>query len=85
MQLPLCAHAEYAMDGDTSTTHCDWRLPSIEEAAVFEGTVTNPYFIWTATSGGGSIEDYTWLEIALSDGDWSRNRFYHDDYVRCVR
>ena len=38
----LSATAEYAINGsDTSTTYDDWRLPTIEELAIFEGITSD--------------------------------------------
>jgi len=71
------------MDGDTTTTYTDWRLPTVGEAAVFEGTITDTSYVWTATvyeaTGLG------WICLKLSDGHWSYGAYYNTTYVRCVR
>lgn len=76
----LSAVAAVAMDGDVSTTYTDWRLPTVGEAAVFEGTITDTSYVLTAT-----IYEATssyWITLNLSDGSWSNST---NGYVRCVR
>jgi len=79
----LSAVAAVAMDGDVSTTYTDWRLPTVGEAAVFEGTITSANNIWTATiyEATGS----NWIILRLSDGEWSSYAYTGDISVRCVR
>lgn len=79
----LSAVAAVAMDGDVSTTYTDWRLPTVGEAAVFEGTITDTSYVLTAT-----IYEATnghWIGLKLSDGDWSNSAYSTYSYVRCVR
>ncbi len=79
----LSAAAAVAMDGDTSTTYTDWRLPTVGEAAVFEGTITSTNYIWTATvyEATGAY----WILLKLSDGLWTYYAYNSYSYVRCVR
>lgn len=81
----LSAAAAYAMNGDTTNTYTDWRLPSASEAAVFEGTITATDTVWTSTSGQAGYGGY-WYGIKLSDGSGSFNNYdYASYYARCVR
>jgi len=79
----LSAAAAYAMDGDTSTTYTDWRLPTVSEAAVFESTISSTNYIWTATVGDAGASD--WIFLRLSDGSWYYSSYLSSHYVRCVR
>ena len=79
----LSAAAAVAMDGNTTTVYTDWRLPTVGEASVFEGTITSVNYIWTAT-----VRDATfinWILLRLSDGNWNYNLYTSSTYVRCVR
>jgi hypothetical protein len=78
----LSAVAAVAMDGDTSTTYTDWRLPTVGEAAVFEGTISDTSYVWTATVTTTST---VWVSVRLSDGDWVSSAYTNSGYVRCVR
>ncbi len=78
----LSAAAEVAMDGDTTTVYTDWRLPTVEEAAVFEGTITDSY-VWTATIYETTSSN--WIILSLSDGNWNNFACSGYGYVRCVR
>ena len=79
----LSAAAEVAMDGDTTTVYTDWRLPTVEEAAVFEGTITDASYIWTATVRDADTGD--WIILRLSDGYWDTFNYSTTHYVRCLR
>jgi hypothetical protein len=79
----LSAAAAVDMGGDTSTTFTDWRLPTIGEAAVFEGTITDTSYVWIATENS-TVGSY-WILLRLSDGEWTTNHFTSSQYVRCVR
>ena len=79
----LSATAEVAMDGDTTTTYTDWRLPTVGEAAVFEGTITDTSYVWTATVYEATYGN--WIILRLSDGDWTYDAYVSNYYVRCVR
>ena len=79
----LSAVAAYAMDGDTSTTYTDWRLPTVSEGAVFESTITSTNYIWTATVRDANYG--YWIILRLSDGDWNATSYTYSQYVRCVR
>jgi hypothetical protein len=79
----LSAAAAVAMDGNTSTTYTDWRLPTVSEAAVFEGTISSASLIWTATVRDASA--VVWIFLRLSDGYWSSSSYDNSYYVRCVR
>jgi hypothetical protein len=79
----LSAAAAVAMDGNTSTTYTDWRLPTVGEASVFEGTITSANYIWTATVYDPT--HYDWINLRLSDGYWISSIYTDVGYVRCVR
>ncbi len=79
----LSAAAAVAMDGNTTTVYTDWRLPTVGEASVFEGTITSANYIWTATVRDATIN--TWINLKLSDGLWSSDTSNVSTYVRCVR
>jgi len=77
----LSATAAYAMNGDTTTTYTDWRMPTIGEAAVFEGTVTSTNYVWT-----GSTAASYWLQQRFSDGNFNTDSYsVNIYYARCVR
>lgn len=78
----LSAAAAVAMDGDTATVYTDWRLPTVSEAAVFEGTITSANYIWTATVYE-AISSY-WIFLRLSAGSWDVSFYSSAYYVRCV-
>ncbi|MFA5993484.1 MAG: hypothetical protein WC823_00830 [Parcubacteria group bacterium] len=80
----LSATAQYVMDGsDTTTTYTDWRLPTVDEAAVFEGAGATDT-IWTATPA--EVTNGIWIRVRLSDGYWANNLdFTNPLSVRCVR
>ena len=80
----LSAAAAVAMDGNTTTIYTDWRLPTVGEAAVFEGTITSTNYIWTATMYEATNNN--WLKLRLSDGKWGYNAESSTvNHVRCVR
>jgi hypothetical protein len=79
----LSAVAEVAMDGNTSTVYTDWRLPTVGEASVFEGTITSTNYIWTATVRDAT--NYDWIILRLSDGYWYDDNYNISNYVRCLR
>jgi len=79
----LNASAAASMNGDTSTVYSDWRLPTVEEAAIFEGTVSDSNYTWTATVRDASSN--TWIFLRLSDGYWNANNYHGNYYARCVR
>ena len=79
----LSASASASMDGDTTTVYTDWRLPTVEEGAIFEGTVNDADYIWTATVRDASASD--WILLRLSDGGWTGDTDHYSNYVRCVR
>jgi len=83
----LSAVAAVAMDGDTSTTYTDWRLPTMGEAVVFEGTITSTNNVWTATPYMiDGVAGDNWIRINLSNGDWYHTTYNSaTGYVRCVR
>lgn len=66
-----------------SGTFTDWRLPTVEELALFTGNPSDGTFIWTRTpyySSGGD-----WIRFNLSDGNWFYYAYNSNNYVRCVR
>ena len=79
----LSAAAAVAMDGDTSTTYADWRLPTAGDAAVFEGTTTSTNWVWTADIYEGTTGD--WILLRLSNGNWAYESIDFVSLVRCVR
>ena len=81
----LSAAAEVAMDGDTSTIYTDWRLPTVEEAAVFEGTIVDTSYISTATIDSTEAVIGRWIGLNLSNGSWSALAYGGFHLVRCVR
>lgn len=76
----LSATAAVAMNGDTTTTYTDWRLPSDAELAVFNGTTTDASTIWTGTTYAG----YS-VFMSLSTGNCSYSAWNAAHYARCVR
>lgn len=79
----LSAPAAVAMDGNTTTTYTDWRLPTVGEAAVFEGTITSGNYVYTSTVYEATLG--SWIKLRLSDGYWLGLAYDIDTYVRCVR
>ncbi len=80
----LSATAQYAISGsDTVTTYTDWRLPTMDQLAVFEGLTASSNFLWTSTPYQSTLG--AWIILRLSDGNWSLNNYYTGLYVRCVR
>jgi len=81
----LSATAAVAMDGNTTTTYTDWRLPSVEEAAVFEGTIASSSYLWTATISPDPASASMWIALALSGAAWNQYGNASAQKVRCVR
>lgn len=83
----LSAAAEYAMDGDTTTVYTDWRLPAVEELAVFMGRSVSPdEYLWTASPDYYYYGDDYWIVASLVESEWKEGEGYYDDYYfRCVR
>ena len=80
----LSAAAAIAMNGDTTTIYTDWRLPTIGEAAVFEGTANDSYFMWTATIYEATNQ--YWIRWMPINGSWDGyDGNVRNGYVRCVR
>ncbi len=79
----LSSASSASMDGDTTTVFTDWRLPTVEEGAVFEGTVNETNYIWTATVRDAATDH--WIYLRLSDGYWTYNKYNSTNYVSCVR
>jgi len=65
-----------------SGTFTDWRLPTVEELALFIGNPNDSTHVWTRTPYYSS-SGY-WIKLNLSSGYWN---FAADSnhYVRCVR
>lgn len=73
-----------AIDRNSSTIYTDWRLPTVEEASVFEGTITNNDYVWT-TSMYNSEYYIGWTIYNFSDGSWGGGMRDQHLHVRCVR
>ncbi|MEI7426354.1 MAG: hypothetical protein WCK16_05555, partial [Candidatus Moraniibacteriota bacterium] len=76
----LSATAAVAMDGNTSTTYTDWRIPTFDELMAF-GNITESANLWTSTPGTtvGSIIYTNML------GQWGEQAAGGGTFVRCVR
>lgn len=64
--MDMNATAAFAMNGDTTTSYNDWRLPSVEELNVFTYTVYDGTPLWTGTPSmvDGYNTYYTTLSLA---------------------
>ena len=79
----LSAAAQFAMDGDTTTSYTDWRMPTASELAQFEGLASLQVYLWTATvcpTAGGWVVEWLWVGNSPScyPGDVLNK-------IRCVR
>jgi hypothetical protein len=79
----LSATAEYAENGNTSTTFDDWRIPYVEELTKFIGTTAIPTSTWTISPHPNF--SYHYFTIALDDGYLSASAYNGNLWVRCVR
>ena len=80
----LSAAPQYLYEGGSdSTVYTDWRLPTVEEGALFEAITADTSYIWTATVRDANTS--TWIYLRLSDGYWMDFNYDSDHYVRCVR
>jgi len=52
--------------------HSDWRLPTLQEAAYFTGSVDNDNFFWTLSESPGMdfATNQNYISFRLSDGKW---------------
>ncbi len=84
----LDAPCQYWIDGTCGGPvvlyHDDWRIPTVEELALFLGITYDGSYLWTRT-----VRDATtgfWICPRLSDGHWYSYGSYTDTAsVRCVR
>ncbi len=80
----LSAAPQYLYEGGSdSAVYTDWRLPTVEEGALFEAITADSSSIWTATVRD-AFTSY-WIRLRLSDGSWTYDHSPSTDYVRCVR
>ena len=88
----LVASAAYAMNGNTTTTYSDWKLPSVEELGqfIYSGLPNTGHYVWTATPFQNNSSFYIIVEI--QNGAWTTETYNQNGclpgattYVRCVR
>ena len=79
----LSAAAAVAMDNNTTTVYTDWRLQTIEETAIFEGSMTRNVDAWTSTIVGNNG---TWIvREAARIGYWYGDTYGNSHAANCVR